>query len=103
MTRRGESMRIPDHRLDAVIARLTLAALAFVAVLAAMLLGPAGLVLLGLALVLACTMGMLNDDTPTAGTAVLQACMASESAGERAARAAERDGLHVSLRRYRRL
>lgn len=81
----------------AVVAGLAALALVLVAVL-----GPFGLVLLGLATLLVCTRMSLHEDTPTWSTHVLRARMDSPASPEqRAALRADRQAAHASLRFYR--
>lgn len=95
-------MRFSASDFANVIAWGVLIILALLAIGLVAVLGPLGLLLLGLATLLVCTLFSLNEETPTWGTEVFRARMDRPMAPEqRAALAEERRAALSPLRFYR--
>ncbi len=95
-------MRPPARSVANALAWLAFLGLAVLALILVMLLGPLGLILLGLLTLFICSQFTLNDAAPTYGTAVFQARMARPSSPEQqAAEHAHRQAARSPLRFYR--
>jgi hypothetical protein len=95
-------MRIPASGIANGTAWAVLICLIAVAFVIVVVLGPFGLIVLGLLTLFVCASASLREDTPTWGTEVFRSRMAKHSSPEqRAAGAEEKRHLLAPLRLYR--
>jgi hypothetical protein len=95
-------MRLTPSSAANAFAWAILIGLICVAFVLVVILGPFGLILLGLLTLFVCTSASLSEDTPTWGTGIFTARTASDNLPEqRAAKRDERDRNLAPLRYYR--
>ena len=95
-------MRLTPSTAANAFAWTILIGLISVAFVLVVILGPFGLILLGLLTLFVCTSASLREDTPTWGAELLKARTAADTSPEqRAARQEERDSNLAPLRYYR--